>query len=61
MNFISFLREFKQILTQIHWPSKKEIYEASVGVIFIIFVISFYFFVVDSVLIKLLESLIYTG
>ncbi|HIP93379.1 MAG TPA: preprotein translocase subunit SecE [Desulfurobacteriaceae bacterium] len=61
MNLISFLREFKQILAQIHWPSKKEVYEATIGVIFIIFVISLYFFIVDSILIKILESLIYIG
>ena len=61
MNPISFIQELRQILAQIHWPSKNEVYESTVGVIFIIRVISFYFFIVDTLLIKILGSLIYTG
>ncbi len=61
MNPISFIQELKQVLAQIHWPSKKEVYESTIGVIFITLVISFYFFIIDGLLIKILGSLIYTG
>jgi len=61
MVLFSFIQDLKQILKQIHWPSKKQVYEATIGVLFIIFVISLYFFIVDTILVKTIGSLIYTG
>jgi preprotein translocase subunit SecE len=58
MSPFEFLKEVREELTRVTWPTKDEVIEATFGVILFCAVIAVYFWVLDTVFSKLLEIII---
>jgi len=58
MSPIQFLKEVREELNRVTWPSKDEVVEATLGVIVFCGFLAFYFWVLDSILTRLLELII---
>ncbi|RUM90504.1 preprotein translocase subunit SecE [Balnearium lithotrophicum] len=58
MSPFEFLKEVREELTRVTWPTKDEVIEATFGVILFCAVIAVYFWVLDTVFAKLLEIII---
>ncbi|WP_457680273.1 preprotein translocase subunit SecE [Thermovibrio sp.] len=58
MSPVQFLKEVKEELERVHWPSKEEVIEATIGVVVFCAVIAVYFWALDLVFSKALELII---
>jgi len=58
MSPFQFLKEVREELDRVTWPSKEEIVEATVGVVAFCGFIAVYFWLLDSILTKILEWII---
>ncbi len=58
MSPFQFLKEVREELDRVTWPSKEEVVEATVGVVIFCGFIAVYFWLLDSILTKILEWII---
>ena len=58
MSPIQFLKEVKDELNRVTWPSKEEVVEATLGVIVFCAFVAVYFWILDTVFAKALELII---
>jgi preprotein translocase subunit SecE len=58
MSPFQFLKEVREELDRVTWPSKEEIVEATVGVVIFCGFVAVYFWLLDSILTRLLELII---
>ncbi|MEO2068442.1 MAG: preprotein translocase subunit SecE [Desulfurobacteriaceae bacterium] len=58
MSPIDFLKEVKEELKRVSWPSKEEVIEATFGVIIFCAIIAVYFFILDTGLTEALKMII---
>ncbi|OMH40589.1 preprotein translocase subunit SecE [Desulfurobacterium indicum] len=61
MSPITFLKEVKQELDKVTWPTKEEVVEATIGVLVFTGIIAAYFWVIDMIFTKLLQFIIKQG
>jgi len=58
MSPLQFLKEVKEELDKVTWPSKEEVVEATIGVVFFCAVVAVYFWVLDFIFAKGLQVII---
>lgn len=58
MSFLQFLKEVKEELERVTWPSKEEVVEATIGIIVFCAFIATYFWILDTMFSKGLELII---
>jgi preprotein translocase subunit SecE len=58
MSPIAFLKEVKEELKKVSWPSKEEVIEATFGVIVFCTIISIYFWILDTAFSEILKMVI---
>ncbi len=58
MSPFQFLREVREELNRVTWPTKEEVVEATAGVIVFCAFIAVYFWVLDTVFSRILELII---
>ncbi len=58
MSPLQFLREVKEELDKVTWPSKDEVVEATIGVVFFCSVVAIYFWILDFILSQGLQLII---
>jgi len=58
MSFLQFLKEVKEELERVTWPSKEEVVEATIGIIAFCAFIATYFWILDTMFSKGLELII---
>ncbi len=58
MSLFKFLREVREELERVTWPTKEEVVEATVGVIVFCAFIAIYFWILDTVFSRILELII---
>jgi preprotein translocase subunit SecE len=58
MSPFQFLKEVREELDRVTWPSKEEVIEATVGVVLFCAFVAIYFWVLDLVFSKALELII---
>jgi preprotein translocase subunit SecE len=58
MSPIQFLKEVKEELDRVTWPTKEQVIEATIGVIVFCAFIAVYFWILDTIFSKALELII---
>jgi len=58
MSPLQFLKEVREELGRVTWPTKDEVIEATIGVILFCAVISVYFWILDSIFAQALRLII---
>jgi preprotein translocase subunit SecE len=58
MSLVQFLKEVKEELDRVTWPSKEEVVEATIAVIIFCAVIALYFWVLDTIFTAALELIL---
>jgi preprotein translocase subunit SecE len=58
MSPVQFLKEVKEELDRVTWPSKEEVVEATIAVIIFCAVIALYFWVLDTIFTAALELIL---
>ncbi|WP_457570319.1 preprotein translocase subunit SecE [Desulfurobacterium sp.] len=61
MSPITFLKEVKQELDKVTWPTREEVVEATIGVLVFTGIIAAYFWVIDMIFTRLLQFIIKQG
>ncbi|WP_456397937.1 preprotein translocase subunit SecE [Desulfurobacterium sp.] len=61
MSPIVFLKEVKQELDKVTWPTRQEVVEATIGVLVFTGIIAAYFWIIDMIFTKLLQFIIKQG
>ena len=58
MSPIQFLKEVREELSRVTWPTRDEVVEATIGVVIFCLVIALYFWILDTIFAKGLELII---
>ncbi|ADY72816.1 preprotein translocase, SecE subunit [Desulfurobacterium thermolithotrophum DSM 11699] len=58
MSPITFLKEVREELSRVTWPSKEEVIEATAGIVIFCIVVAVYFWALDFVFSELLKLII---
>ncbi|WP_457568640.1 preprotein translocase subunit SecE [Desulfurobacterium sp.] len=61
MSPLVFLKEVREELERVTWPTREEVVEATIGVIVFTGIIAAYFWIIDMIFTKLLQFIIKQG